>query len=174
MIKWIAIGFVAVIVVVIAIRIIKVMIKTEKDDKQASAPAVKEEAKEYVPQEVAPDIQSASSAVPMADFNDNANLDDAMEYKPTGFTDHLDDEFFDYSSHLHSRKSKKRNEVDFDLDGEMADDDFEYIPSTAEFGYLPMTPPKPKKKTLEKSLNEMPTELKVLMLSDIFDRKFFD
>ena len=171
MFKWAIIFAVAGIVTLLAIRIIKVMIKSEKDSKKSDKPATEEKAEEYVPQSTSSNVSASDSAMPMADFNNEPKKDSSQD---NYFTDHADDEFFDYSNHMHSRGRRRKPKFDdIDLDGDMADDGFEYMPSTPEFGYLQDRELK-RKKPLKKELNELPTELKVLMLSDIFDRKFFD
>lgn len=224
MIKWLILIAIAGVVILLGIKVIRTMWKTEKEsegksksskDKKSSGeksssenvvaenPSTDNNGKEYVPLEPLGDIKQTlpiDNTLPnipkpnkdvlkkdfeipdidldeprfddfnsseFSDFNSNDNFD----FASSGFTDHEDEEFFDYSRHMRNRK--KRKPVDFDLEGEMADD-FEYIPSSPDFSYLHNHRPPKKKPTLEKSLNEMPTELKVLMLSDIFDRKFFD
>lgn len=174
MLKWIIFGSVGLVVVVLVIKVIKTMLKIEKQDKQE----VKEEQKqeEYVPNETPVDMRSSSASV-VTDMSNNADFDKGQaEYNfdnPTGFSDHADEEFFDYSSHVRNRKGRRRPpKQDFDLDGEFADD-FEYQPSN--FNYLnPQRRKSNKKKPVSTELNDLSTELKVLMLSDIFDRKFFD
>ena len=167
MIKWFAIFIGAGILILFVVRIIKVMLKTEKESKSNTA-ITEEKVEEYKPENSKIDINSSSSAMPTVDFS-NKTMD-----TPNYFTDNADDEFMDYSQHMHSRGRRRRPKLDdLDLDGDMADNDFEYIPSSPDFNYLHGRNQK-KKKPLKKELNELPTELKVLMLSDIFDRKFFD
>jgi len=172
MLKWIILAVGAIVLTVFVVKIIKVMLKTEKESKQPTTEQDKPESKgEYIPQEVPIDIHSSSAGI-VTDMSAKPKTDDEYNFDmPSGFTDLADDEFFDYSAHMHSRKGRRRKPVDFDLDGEMADD-FEYIPSTPDFSYLNRNR-KPKKKPIEKELNDLPTELKVLMLSDIFDKKYF-
>ncbi len=173
MLKWIIFASIALIVVVLVIKIIKVMLKTEKESKQKeAAEPIKEE--EYKPEQVPADMRSSSAGI-VTDMSNNVNDNNDTEYDfdMSGFSDHDDEEFFDYSSHMHNHKNRKRkNMPDVDLDGEFADD-FEYQPTN--FDYLTREPRRQnKKKPVSTELNELSTELKVLMLSDIFDRKFFD
>ena len=183
MIKWIALGAGILIATVFVIKIIKTMLKIEKQSNKKDK-ASKESAKdapikeEYVPEKGAIDLTSSSNTI-MTDMSvDSSIKDDEQDYyKPSGFTDSVDDEFKDYSTHVRKHsKGRRRKPVDFDLDGEFADeftDDIPYIPASPEFGYL-RGEGKRKKQPLKKELQDLPTELKVLMLSDIFDRKFFD
>ncbi len=157
MIKWLVIGATVLIVLVVAIRILKVMLHTEK----ASKPIDKDEPEEeYIPIKE-DEVDLAPPQIP----NEIENLSN-------GFGDSLDDEFSDYSKYAHNRKPSAP--IDFDLEGDYADDEFEYIPNRPDLDFFPQRRVKKKQKpTIEQSLNDMPTELKVLMLSDIFDRKFF-
>ena len=187
MIKWIALIVGAGLITFVVIRVIKVMLKTEKESKNNTTPDKPETIDDYKPQTPAMDINSSSASAPVVDFSaptktngeaihtDFADLfsDDFSNLTGTGFNDRIDDEFGDFSRHMHTRKGRRRKPVDFDLDGDMADSDFEYIPGSPDFSYLNKRQPKPKK-TVERELNELPTELKVLMLSYIFDLKFFD
>lgn len=178
MIKWVILAIGAVLLTCIVIKIIKVMLKAEKDSNQKSSSKDETTQEEYIPEERPIDIHSASSGVPITDMSSkdkeveadfvNSVLDD-MPISDSGFIDSIDDDFDDYSKFAHS-KGRRRPPIDFDLDGDFAD---EYIPDSPDFNYLPRRRPQ-KKKTIEKELNDLPTELKVLMLSDIFDRKFFD
>jgi hypothetical protein len=177
MLKWIILA-ITVVVILFVIAFIKYMLKVHKADKQKSTP-VSEVTEEYVPEESHIDIHSASSGVPVTDMSKQVEkeeqdfINDIMadfDAPVGGFTDSIDDEFVDYSQYARKSKGRRRRPIDFDLDGEMAD---EYIPSSEDFSYLPRRQ-KPKKKPIAKELNDLPTELKVLMLSDIFDRKFFD
>ena len=183
MLKWIALIVGVTIASVFVIKIFKTMLKIEKESNKKNK-ATKEPAKEsehaekeeYKPQESAININSSNSTI-MTDMSvEGAVKDDNNDYyQPSGFTDSVDEEFKDYSQHARNSKGRRRKPVDFDLDGEMADefdDSVPYMPASPEFGYL--NSGKPKRQPLKKELQDMPTELKVLMLSDIFDRKFFD
>lgn len=185
MLKWIIIGAIALLVTVLVIRIIKVMLHTEKQAKQEETKSVEPPA-EYTPEQAPVDLHASSSTISLSDMPEQ-NVDNASEYKPldnelmneaiedTGFSDNIDDEFADYRRHARNRRGRRRMPVDIDLEGDMADEDFEYVPDSPEFNYLQprRREPKKNKPTIKQSLNDMPTELKVLMLSDIFDRKFF-
>ena len=183
MLKWVLLIVGLTIATIFVVAFIKFMVKTEKDSKKSDK-SEKEETvvDEYKPEERHIDIHSASSAIPITDMSkhDDAKaehdfINDIMADFDTpissgGFMDDMDDEFADYSKFAHNSKGRRRKPIDFDLDGDMAD---EYIPSSPDFSYLPKRQ-KQKKQPINKALNELPTELKVLMLSDIFDRKFFD
>ncbi|MFQ6724352.1 MAG: hypothetical protein ACLRFE_03365 [Clostridia bacterium] len=182
MLKWIIIAIV-IVLMVFAIMFIKFMLKTEKDSKKQVTEKV-EPAEEYNPETKPVDIHSASSSIPITDMSNKSNntkadqdfINDIMSDFdiPTsnGFIDAVDDEFADYSDFARKSKNMRNSVVDFDLDGDMAD---EYIPDSPEFSYLPRRQPRSMaNKPVDEALNELPTELKVLMLSDIFDRKFFD
>ena len=178
MIKWALLIIGIVVLTWFVIRIIKVMLKTEKESKKIVNEDKVEAKPEYIPEEKAIDIHSATGGIPITDMSNNTRedeidfvnsiMDDFDEPISSNFTDDLDDEFEDYSKFAHGSKGRRRKPVDFDLDGEMAD---EYIPSSPDFSYLPKRQAK-KRQPLSTELNELPTELKVLMLSDIFDRKF--
>ena len=182
---WIALIVGVVLVTFVAIRIIKVMLKTEKESNKPTENK-SQSSEDYHPDKTAIDISSSSASGPVVDFTtpakpqgaintdfDDLFSDDISNMAGVGFDDKADDEFADFSHHMHTRKGRRRKPIDFDLDGDMADSDFEYIPGATDFSYLNKRQPKPKK-PLSNELNELPTELKVLMLSDIFDRKFFD
>lgn len=185
MLKWIIIGAIALLVTIIVIRIIKVMLHTEKQAKQEEIKSSEPPA-EYTPEQAPVDLHASSSTVSLSDLPEQ-NVDNASEYKPldneiidesiedAGFLDNVDDEFADYRRHARNRRGRRRMPVDIDLEGDMADQDFEYMPESPDFSYLEHRRREPKKPTptLKELLNDMPTELKVLMLSDIFDRKFF-
>ena len=172
MLKWIIFASIGLVAVVFVIRVIRTMLKIEKQsNKEDKAEPVAEQ--EYTPTDTAVDMRSSAANI-VTDMSTNTATDDSVYNfdSQTGFTDHADDEFFDYSAHMHNRKGRRRQSTpDFDLDGEFADD-FEYQPRN--FDYLANRRPPKKKKSVSTELNELPTELKVLMLSDIFDRKFFD
>lgn len=173
MLKWIIFASIALVVIVLVIKIIKAMLKTEKESKQKEATEpIKEE--EYKPEQVPADMRASTTGIVTDMSNSVSDANDAeYDFDMSGFSDHDDDEFFDYSAHMHGRKNRKGNNLpDIDLDGEFADD-FEYQPTN--FDYLTREPRRQnKKKPVSTELNELSTELKVLMLSDIFDRKFFD
>lgn len=168
---------VIVVATIFVIRIIKVMLKTEKQSKSTEQPKAEQSA-EYVPENTAIDITSSNSNI-VTDMSVKPNNDLSKstgnydEMSGNSFLDELDTEFADYSAHLKNRKNKRNSTdfSDFDLDGELADD-FEYMPNDANFVYPNRKPPTERKKSIDRELNELPTELKVLMLSDIFDRKF--
>lgn len=176
MLKWIIFASIAVVAIIMVIKVIKTMLKIEKQDKsdeQKPEPKVEEE---YKPSDVPVDIGSSSAGI-VTDMSNSDSYDKTgAEYQfdsSSGFSDHADEEFFDYSAHMRNRKGRRRRDLsNVDLDGEFADD-FEYQPSN--FEYLnPQRNKSVKKKPVSTELNELSTELKVLMLSDIFDRKFFD
>ena len=186
MFKWIVLSVGLVVASVFVIKILKTMLKIEKESNKKDK-AAKESAKdtpvaekeEYAPQESAIDLNSSSNTI-MTDMSvDNAKKDeDNAYYQPSGFIDSVDDEFKDYSAHARKHsKGRRRQPVDFDLDGDFADEfnsDIPYMPASPEFGYLRDNGRPRKRQPLKKELQDLPTELKVLMLSDIFDRKFFD
>ncbi len=184
MIKWIALGAGILIATVFVIKILKTMLKIEKESNKkdnkdsAQANTAHAEKEEYEPQNSAIDLNSSSNTIMTNMSVDSGIKDEGQDYyKPSGFTDSVDDEFKDYSAHVRKHsKGRRRQPVDFDLDGDFADEfntDIPYIPASPEFGYLRGND-KPKRQPLKKELQDLPTELKVLMLSDIFDRKFFD
>ena len=173
MIKWVIIFSVALVVTIFVIRIITVMLKTEKESNQSEQ---QKSESDYTPQRASIDVGSASNSI-VTDMSANAkNLDNVKaEYdfdmpNNSGFLDDLDPEFIVYSSYARSGKRRKIPD-NFDFEGDRAD---EYIPDSPEFSYIPPRRHKNKKKPVSTELNDMSTELKVLMLSDIFDRKFFD
>ena len=176
MLKWVLLAVGCAVAIIFVILLIKYMLKTEKDSKKQETVTESENIQEeYKPQNVPVDTNSVSSGVPVTDMSvnpiDNNDLLEDMPDFPmssNGFMDDLDDDFADFSDFAHKSKGRRRKPVDFDLDGDLAD---EYIPDSPEFSYLPKRQPK-KRKPLSTELNELPTELKVLMLSDIFDRKF--
>ena len=146
------------------------MLKVEKEsNKQSKGKEEVNQSAEYKPEDAGIDIHSSNSTIvtdmsskPAEDFNYDA---------PTGFTDSVDDEFDDYSRHARKSGRRRKPPIDFDLDGEMADD-FEYTPGSPDFNLFPEQRRRQDKKQTVQSLNELSTELKVLMLSDIFDRRF--
>ena len=148
------------------------MLKTEKDsNKSMSVSESGAKEVEYQPENSAIDLHSSNATI-MTDMSvktdeKSPNFDFDM---PSTFTDDIDEDFNDFSAYARGGKGRRRQPVDFDLDGDFAD---EYIPLSPDFNYLPKRQPK-QKKPIATELNELPTELKVLMLSDIFDRKFFD
>lgn len=172
MIKWILLVCVLAILTILTVTFIKLMLRAEKDSKKNTTNEV-DSSKEYIPEEQHIDIHSASDGVSinnMSDKKDEADfVNSVLNESSNGFIDDVDEDFTDFSSYARSGKSP-RPPIDFDLDGDMAD---EYIPSSPDFNYLPKRT-STKKQPISKALNELPTELKVLMLSDIFDRKFFD
>ena len=178
MLKWVLLAVGLLIATIFVILFIKFMLKTEKEDKKSSEQSTETEQEEYQPQDAHVDIHSASGGVPLTDMSSNlveeqksSDLIDDVPDLPMpsgGFMDDLDSDFADFSDFAHKSKGRRRKPIDFDLDGDLAD---EYIPDSPEFSYLPKRQPQ-KRKPLSTELNELPTELKVLMLSDIFDRKF--
>lgn len=182
MLKWVLLIIGLSVLTIFVVAFIKFMLKTEKDIKKSDSKASEDKpVEEYTPEERPMDIHSASSVIPITDmskhdakaeqdFINDIMADFDAPISSNGFMDNIDDEFADYSKFAHNSKGRRRKPIDFDLDGDMAD---EYIPSSPDFSYLPKRQ-KQKKQPLNKALNELPTELKVLMLSDIFDRKFFD
>lgn len=176
MIKWVIIFTIAIIVAIFVIRIIKVMLKTEKDSKNSGKVEQSVEETTYTPADTSIDVGSSSNSIVTDMSADAKNLDNVKaEYdfdmaNGNGFLDEIDTEFEDYQKY--ARGGPRRSlPPDFDFDGDMAD---EYIPDSPEFSYIPPRRNTRKKKSVSTELNELPTELKVLMLSDIFDRKFFD
>lgn len=182
MVKWVVLLAVAGIIILLAVRIIKVMWKSERDSEtNQSSQANGETTGSYVPaksNESNDEIKKAKQDdFLVADFtkyssgNNDFGEHDFVKSKTSdsGFSDFDDDEFLDYSNHMRNRKIRDIPE-DFDLDGENADDDFEYIPSSPDFSYLQNQ--KPKKNTLKRSLNGLSDEMKVLMISNLFDTKF--
>jgi hypothetical protein len=175
MIKWVLLAVGCLIATIFVVLLIKYMLKTEKETKQQeTAKKTESVQEEYQPQNAPTDIHSASGGVPLTDMSvkpsDNNDLEDTLDFPmpPSGFMDDADSDFADFSDFAHKSKGRRRKSVDFDLEGDLAD---EYIPDSPEFSYLPKRQPQ-KRKPLSTELNELPTELKVLMLSDIFDRKF--
>ena len=174
MIKWVIIFTIALVVVVFVVRIIKVMLKTEKE---SNKPVEIEQPKddEYSPEPSSIKVGSASNTF-VADMSTNAKNFDGVkaEYDfndpNSNFLDDIDTDFEDYRAYARSGKRRPMPQ-DFDFEGDSAD---EYIPDSPEFEYIPQRRNPHKKKKVATELNEMSTELKVLRLSDIFDRKFFD
>ena len=186
MLKWVILASVVGIVILLSVRIIKVMWKSEKDSKEVkSVEQTENNNANYVPQalesdEVDGEIKKKSiDDFLVTDFAKGTNSDNEFEdydfarsrTSDGGFTDFNDDEFIDYSNHMRNGKSRPTPE-DFDLDGDSADEEFEYIPNAPDFSYLQNRRQKAQKKTLEKSLNELSDEMKVLMISNLFDTKF--
>ena len=171
MLKWIILAIVLLVVTIFVIRIIKVMLKTEKDSKKSADKVSETKEVEYQPENPIVDLHSSNNTI-MTDMSvkKDEKVSDFNFDMPSGFTDDVDEDFNDFSAYARGGKGRRRQPVDFDLDGDFAD---EYIPSSPDFNYLPKRQPK-QKKPIATELNELPTELKVLMLSDIFDRKFFD
>ena len=167
MVKWIIVSLFVIIVAIFVIRIIMVMLKSEKDSnkpvevkpEQASEPY-----KEFDAKDSAISTGSGSSNI-VTDMSEHGK----DEFN-SSFYDNADNEFNDYRRHARKQTNYDPFPDGFDFEGERSD---EYIPDSPEFSYIPRRQP-PKKKPIKKELNDMPTELKVLMLSDIFDRKFFD
>ena len=177
MIKWVLLIVGIILATSIVVALIKIMLKSEKVSKKISSEETSNPDKEYQPEQKHIDIHSASSGIPVTDMSVEETKGsvkfDEMSNIPgidNGFLDELDDDFADFSDFAHNSKGRRSNYVDFDLDGDLAD---EYIPDSPDFSYIPK-PRSHKKRAIATELNEMPTELKVLMLSDIFDRKFFD
>lgn len=177
MIKWLILGICAIIATIFVIIIIKIMLKTEKDSNKRQTSETPKKDEVYSPKEIAVDTHSDVMNTPVADFSNEPSklqhssdlLDDVPDMPFGQFTDDLDDDFLDYSKFAHNSKGRRRKPpMDFDLDGDLAD---EYIPDSPEFSYIPR---RRKSSTKEEpvSINDLPTEIKVLMLSDIFDKKF--
>ena len=176
MIIWVFISALVLVLIIFAIRIILVMLKTEKESKPDKKPQ-KIEDKTYTPVNAPINVGSATNSIVTDMSTDAKNLDNVKaEYDfdmpdDNGFLDELDDEFADYRAYARSGSRKTDIPTDFDFDGDRAD---EYIPDSPEFSYIPPRRNPEQKKPVSTELSEMSTELKVLMLSDIFDRKFFD
>jgi len=162
----IAVTVVIVFIAVLLKKVFKFKKKSKKD--QPAQEEVKQE--EYVPQGAEMDLHSSNSTVMTDMSNSGSKMDNVSD---TGFYDFADDEFMDYSKYARGGKRPPMPDFDFDLDGDMADDDF-YMPNSPDFSYVKNLRPTTRKKEVKAELNELSTELKVLMLSDIFDRKFFD
>ena len=173
--KWLIISSIIVVLTVFVVRIIKVMLKADKDSKQQPPLTTEQPEQTYSPEGPAINLGSASNSIvtdmsskPIQQDNSSAEYNfDVPEN--SGFLDELDDEFLDYRAHAKNR-SHMRLPDDFDFEGDFAD---EYIPDSPEFSYIPKHKHS-QKKPIKRELNELSTEMKVLMLSDIFDRKFFD
>lgn len=138
------------IVLLFGIKVIRTLLKIEKKSNQPTPePQPEPKVEEYQPTDETPPIEET----------------------PHTLTDHTDDDFFDYSSHIRNRKPAPHT-PEFDLDGDFADD-FEYTPSSPEFNYTNRhIKPNTDEKSLADNLLDMPEALKVLMLSDIFDKLF--
>lgn len=167
MIKWIIISAIVIIVSAFVIRIIKVMLKAEKESNkpaESQPEQIAEYPKEFDAKDAAISTGSGSSNI-VTDMSEHVN----DEFN-SAFYDDLDSEFNDYRRHARKQSSYDPFPEGFDFEGDRSD---EYIPDSPEFSYIPRRQPS-KKKPIKKELNEMSTEMKVLMLSDIFDKKFFD
>ena len=147
----------------IGFKIVKVMASSNKEDKQVKEAIKQEPTQEYV------SLNSDEKPSVTNSANNDFSVDN-FKITDTGFTDHADDEFFDYSAHMRNRKGREVP-IDFDTDGDFADN-FEYEPSSPEFDFLHKHQPKPKPKNLPQTLNELPDEIKALMISGLFDPKF--
>ena len=177
MIKWLLLGVGAVIAIVAVVMVIKIMLKSEKDSKKIKTQEVAGKPQEYIPEQAPINIHSASGAIPITDLSSKPTqfvepasdlIDDVPDIPMGGFMDEADDEFGDFSNFAHNLKGRRRQPpTDFDLEGDLAD---EYIPDGPDFSYIPKRR-QPKNKSTT-SINDLTTEMKVLMLSDIFDRKF--
>ena len=165
MIKWIIISAVVIIVTVFVIRIIKVMLKAEKDSNNPqSQPEQTEVYKEFSAKDTSISTGSGSNSI-VTDMSNHPK-----DEFGSAFYDSLDKEFNDYRRHARKPSSNNSFPDGFDFEGDRSD---EYIPDSPEFSYIPRRQ-QSKKKPIKKELNDMSTEMKVLMLSDIFDKKFFD
>jgi len=152
------------------------MLKIEKNSNKHSKDDSNDNAENYEPQKPI-DLNSSTATIVTDMSNKPKELtevkDEEIYGMPSGFDDKIDNEFSDYSKHTHNRNGRRRIPDDFDLEGDLADifeDKSEYLPASPQFSYL--RDRKQQKQPLKKELQDMPTELKVLMLSDIFDRKF--
>lgn len=150
------------------------MLKVEKASNKADKVEEKgKTAEEYTPLDAQIDVHSSNASIVTDMSNNGKSVDGGYDMQDSIFKDSIDDEFEDYSRFARGGKANKYYPpIDFDLDGEFADD-LEYIPDSPDFSYLHHRKKK-EKKPLNKSLNELPDEIKAIMLSDIFDRKFFD
>jgi hypothetical protein len=172
MIKWIIILAIVIIATVFVVRIIKVMLKAEKDsnkkDIASSSPETLEtqsaEPEKFKAEDAAISTGSGTSNI-VTDMSERED-DDFIN----AFYDNADTEFNDYSKYARKNRNPYPLPDDFDFEGDRSD---EYIPDSPEFSYIPRRQ-QSKKKPIKKELSDMSTEMKVLMLSDIFDRKFFD
>ena len=144
------------------------MMKIEKDSNKKEQKD--EQTEEYAPMNTQIDAHSNDNSI-VADMSVKPKEEKSQpKISDGGFLDNIDDDFLEYSKH--ARKSgRRRKPIDFDLDGDFADEDLEYIPDAPDFDFIRRDMPK-KKKPLHKSLNELPDELKALMLSGLFDPKF--
>lgn len=143
------------------------MLKTEKDSNkpaETKPEEVSEPYKEFDAKDTAISTGSGTNNI-VTDMSDHSK-----DEFGSLFYDDLDSEFNDYRRHARKNSNSNPFPDGFDFEGDRSD---EYIPDSPEFSYIPRRQ-QPKKKPIKKELNDMPTELKVLMLSDIFDRKFFD
>ena len=152
----------------IGFKIVKVMASSNKEDKKQDKVVTKDIKQEPV-QEYTPLSQEEKSSVNTQSSNTDFSVDD-FRITDTGFTDHKDDEFFDYSAHMRNRKGREVP-IDFDTDGDFADN-FQYEPSSPEFDFLHKHQPKPRPKNLSQTLSDLPDEIKALMSSGLFDPKF--
>ena len=169
MLKLIILIVAVTVVIEFAIKLLKKIFKSNKKSKKEQPTKEEVKQEEYVPQGAEMDLHSSDATV-MTDMSSKGKMDNVSD---TGFYDFADDEFMDYSKYARGGKRSSMPDFDFDLDGDVADDDF-YMPSSPDFSYVKNLRPTTRKKEVKAELNELSTELKVLMLSDIFDRKFFD
>lgn len=151
----------------IGFKIVKIMASSNKEDKNEAKISNEQSNKEL--QEYVPINQDEPNKAVESSNNNHFSVDD-FKISDTGFTDHADDEFFDYSAHMRNRKGREVP-LDFDTKGDFADN-FEYEPSSPELDFLHKHQPKPKPKNLPQTLNELPDEIKALMISGLFDPKF--
>ena len=162
MLKWIVLSLGLIAAIIFTVALLKFMLKTEKDSKNKPDESDNVKQEEYQTEDSHINIHSATGGIPVTDMS--------AAITGAGFTDKLDDEFDEFSEFARNYRGRRRKPIDFDLDGDFAD---EYIPDSPDFSYIPRQSKTRSNKSVATSLNELPTELKVLMLSDIFDRKFF-
>ena len=168
MIKWIIIAAITIVVTVFVIRIITTMLKAEKHSNKAAETPTTNDAETYKA------FDASNTAISTGSGTNNIVTDMSEHEKDnfgSQFYDNLDKEFNDYRRHARKNSNQNSFPEGFDFDGDRSD---EYIPDSPEFSYIPRRQQQSKKKPVDKELNELSTEMKVLMLSDIFDKKFFD
>jgi phage pi2 protein 07 len=168
MLKWILLVSGLFLLTFFVLKIIKTMMKIEKDSNKKEQK--NEQTEEYAPMDTQINTHSNSDSI-VADMSVKPKEEKSeLKVSENGFLDNIDDEFLEYSNH--ARKSgRRRQPVNFDLEGDMADEDLEYIPDAPDFNYIINNRPK-KRKPIHSELSELPDELKVLMISNLFDTKF--
>lgn len=184
---WIIIAAGALLIALIVVKIIKAMLKAEKESNKQQTNKQESENNNLNTPELdidKPIVEDSSSNIDTSvdtnspeiskedweEFNAKMREFDSL-MADGGFTDHEDEEFFDYSKHLRNRKNNVKPPVQMDLEGDLADN-FVYEPSAPELSYLNTHRQRNIKKSTKTSLNNLPDEIKVLMISNLFDKKF--